>query len=187
MSFLTLSNGSFPSGSEEASFTSNFRIVPNNSRLLATINSFDKKVGSNGIWWQVSWEIYQGEYKGNIIWQPLFLNSSDQKSSDRNKEMYARIFVLCGQQIPKLEPMQHELSLLENKLCGLKITQSTYTDRDGNLREKNNIVEVHSSVGFKEELGVMIEPKAAKSKSQSRLGSVIDELNPPFIDSEIPF
>ena len=186
MTFLTLSTGMKPSGSEEAAFGSKFKIIPNNSKLLAFIDSIVKN-GQHG--WKIVWEIVQGEYKGQTVWQFLTLENPNYPSlADQNKEMFARIFLLAGMQIPEYEPNYAILSQMERKVMGLKIVQDSYI-KDGKLKEVNKILEVHPSAGFIEEIGTKIAPKVPESKYNGIIpkSSTYDEINPPFPDSAISF
>jgi hypothetical protein len=180
MSFLTLSTGQRPTGSSEGAFGSQFKIIPNNSKLLAFIQSIQKQGHSN---WKIVWEIVQGEYKGQTVWQFLALENQNYPDiADRNKEMFARIFVLCGMQIPEFEPNVHVLAQLERKVLGLKIVQDSYL-KDGQPKEVNRVTEVHAPNEFVEEVGIKIEPKA---KAQKKTHDY-NEVNPPFMDSDISF
>src|SRR5258705_10949134 len=114
MAFLTLSTGQKPTGSEEAAFGSQFKIIPNNSKLLGFIQNITKQGNSN---WKIIWEILNGEYKGQTVWQFLALeNQNYPDMADRNKEMFARIFIICGIPIPEMEPNIHILKQMERKV-----------------------------------------------------------------------
>lgn len=183
MGFLTLSTGMKPTGSEEAAFGSQFKIIPNNSKLLGFIQKIQKQYDNN---WKIIWEIVQGQYKGQTIWQFLTLeNQKFPEVADRNKEMFARIFILCGLQVPEIEPTVHILSQMERKVLGLKIIEDSYT-KDGALKEINRITEVHPSKDFIEEIGVkLMAPVQRKSPKQTQ---AYNELNPPpFVDDDLPF
>lgn len=180
MGFLTLSTGMKPTGMGE----SVFGLIPHNSKLLGFIRKIEKQNQSS---WKITWEIVQGEYKGRTVWQFLFLeNHNYPEIADKNKEMFARIFVLCGLPIPETEPNSHTLSLMERKVAGLKIAEDSYT-KDGQLKEINRIVEIHPSQGFVEEIGVKLATPMQK-KSPKHANAAFSELNPPpFADDEIPF
>lgn len=188
MSFLSLSTGQRPTGSAEAAFGSQFKIIPNNSKLLAFIQSIQKQGHAN---WKIVWEIMQGEYKGQTVWQFLSLENQNYPDiADRNKEMFARIFVLCGMQIPEHEPSVHILKQLERKVCGLKIIQDSYL-KEGQTKEVNRITEIHASKDFIEEIGAKIQVKnglANKKQSEHEQFAIYDEKNPPpFQDDPLPF
>ena len=183
MSFLTLKSGSRATGSAEGAFVSQFRVIPNNSKLLAVISKFEKKSNSNGPYWQVTWEVVQGEFKGQSIWQFLSLHNPNYPDlADRNKEMFARIFVCCGMAIPEIEPDAYKLAQMQGKVCGIKVIEKTY-EKDGETKEKNEISEVHPSDAFIEEIGVKMTHHV---KKQSK--SAYSEVNPPpFQDDSVPF
>ncbi len=94
--------------------------------------------------------------------------------------MFMRIFRCCGVKAPEMEPTSHELYLLEGKVCGIKVVEKTYVDRDGKDREKNEIIEIHLSKDFHEEIGEKIIHAPKESKPHS-------EINMPFIEDDVPF
>ena len=180
MGFFTLSTGDKATGSEEKAHFQGFRVIPNNSKVLAVLTEIKKKQGQKAPYYEILWTVYQGEYKDNKITQRIFPWASDERASDRAKEMLFRIFRCCGVLPPEMEPNDHELAQLQNKVCGIKVKEEKYQDSKGNWREKNDTTEVHPSKDFKEEIGEKMKFERLQVKQ--------NDLNPPpFRDDDIPF
>lgn len=183
MGFFTLSTGDKATGNEDKAHYQGFRIIPNNSKLLAVLVDIKKNTGKKAPYYEVIWEIYQGEYRGQKVTQRIFPWASDERASDRAKEMMFRIYRCCGTLPPELEPAPHELSQLCSKICGIKIKEEQY-EYNGEMKDKNDIIEVHPAKEFKEETGQKLQYVPPKQKPKN------DELNPPhddFVDSDLPF
>src|SRR6266404_5094075 len=99
MTFFNLSDGSTASGSAEKAHYTPFKIVPNNSRVFATLTKCEKKQGKKP-YYQIIWEVSAGEYVGNKIHQSIFPWADHEKMSDRAKEMFMRIFKVCNVHAP---------------------------------------------------------------------------------------
>lgn len=180
MSFFTLSDGSKATGSEDRAHFQGFRIIPNNSKILAYLAEIKKNNGQKAPYYEISWVVYQGEYKDNKVTQRLFPWAQNEKASDRAKEMLFRIFKCCGVLPPELEPTQYELAQLQGKVCGIKVKEEEYQDQKGQWKEKNDVIEVHPARDFQEEIGEKMIFKREKLETS--------ELNPPpFKDDDIPF
>ena len=120
--FWELSSGGKPSGSEAASFASNFMQIPDNTQANACVKSFEPKEFDGQKSYQVVWELLDGEFKGALVRQSITPFAQDVKKADRSKEMFVRLYNLCELK-PKHanEPTKEDLAVFQGKSCSIKI------------------------------------------------------------------
>lgn len=122
MSWYNLSSGATPTGSEAASFASNFLQIPDNTTANAKIKSFEPKEFDGQKSFQIVWTLIDGEYKGAMAKQSITPYAQDAVKADRAKEMFVRLYNLC-QLKPKHfnEPTKEDLAAFNGKTCSIKI------------------------------------------------------------------
>lgn len=121
-SWWELSTGQKPSGSESASFASNFLQIPDNTTANAKIKSFEPKEFDGQKSFQIVWTLIDGEYKGAMVKQSITPYAQETVKADRAKEMFVRLYNLCDLK-PKHanEPTKEDLSSFNGKACSIKI------------------------------------------------------------------
>ena len=119
--FFVLSTGDKPTGSEAASFASNFIQVPDNTTANAKVKSFEPKEFESSKSYQIVWELLDGEFKGALVKQSITPFADDAKKADRAKEMFVRLYNLCELK-PKHanEPTKEDLMAFIGKSCCIK-------------------------------------------------------------------
>lgn len=122
MSFWSLSTGSTPTGSEAASFASNFLQIPDNTTANAKIKSFEPKEFDGQKSFQIVWVLLDGDYRNAMVKQSITPYAPETVKSDRAKEMFVRLYNLCDLK-PKHanEPTKEDLKAFEGKTCSIKI------------------------------------------------------------------
>lgn len=178
MGFFTLSDGNIATGNEDKAHFQGFRVIPDGSKVLATITEISKKEGRKANYYEIIWTVSEGQYKGSRVRQSIFPWASDEKASDRAKEMFFRVHRCCGVLPPENEPTSYELSLLINKKCGIKVSEAQYEDNKGVWREKNELVEVHQAKDIQEFIGEKLKFDPPKFPAKN----AYDDRNPPPMD-----
>lgn len=122
MSWYNLSSGQAPTGSEAASFASNFLQIPDNTTANAKIKSFEPKEFDGQRSFQIVWTLTDGDYRGAMVKQSITPYAADAVKADRAKEMFVRLYNLCELK-PKHanEPTKEDLTAFNGKVCSIKI------------------------------------------------------------------
>ncbi len=183
MSFWTTSTGKQVTGSEEDSFIMDFTSIPNNTKARAKIKKLEEgKNYKDEPNFQITWEITDGEFKGRIIKQNLDVFSSDDKKSDKAKNMLARLSVIVNQPFPSdRAPVNSDFLPVINKIAGIKVREMPTTNKKGEEITTNFISEIHQAGNdWVSETGVKIEPS---EKSSSRVESAFSRFQQPMTDN----
>ncbi len=174
--FWSLSTGEKPSGSEAASFVSNFMHVPDNTQANAKIKSFAPKEFDGQKSFQVIWELVDGEFCGALIKQSLTPYAAEPQNADRAKEMFVRLYNLCDLK-PKHanEPSKEDLLVFNGKRASIKIG-------NGLIRgvERTWVREVHSAGHLPVETGhthVVIGTPIESALTRNARGSVSETMD----------
>ena len=184
MSFFTLSTGELATGAADKAHWTVYPIIPDQSQVLAQLLNIEKKQGKVA-YYSIQWEVTKGDYTGVKITQTLFPWSSNESAADRAKQMLMRIYKCVNVPAPQLEPATHELYQLHGRVCGVKVKEKVYIDKNNIDREANDIIEVHPAKGFVESIGTKL-PFTPRTHAQGHTRNTTDERNPPFDDSDIP-
>jgi hypothetical protein len=168
------------SGKSEDAFTRVFSIIPNNTTAIAKIASFKIKEGQ----YSVEWEITQGEFKGQHVFQKIKAFDTDVNKRHRALNMLKYLYGLYKIQPKHNEaPTDEDLKIFIGKTGGIKIQEWSAPKKDGHgYIEGNFVSEVHPVDNFKCETGVKMEVvhnnlESAFSRNQSAPG-LLDDL--PF-------
>ena len=150
MSFFELSTGAKPTGSEAASFASNFMHVPDGTQANAKVKSFEPKEFDGQKSFQVVWELVDGEFRGALVKQSITPYAPEPAKSDRAKEMFVRLYNLCELK-PKHanEPTKDDLTAFIGKKAALKMGNGLIQGV-----ERTWVREVHASGQLEVETGV---------------------------------
>lgn len=181
MSFWDLSTGSKPTGSEAASFASNFLQIPDNTTANAKIKSFEPKEFDGQKSFQIVWTLTDGEYKGAMVKQSITPYAPDQQKADRAKEMFVRLYNLCGLKPSHAnEPTKQDLEVFAGKTCSIKIGNGIIQDV-----ERTWVREVHEANKLPVETGhtpVTVGSPVESAFSRNPRQAKVDDL-----DGDVPF
>lgn len=183
MSFWTTSTGKQITGSEEDSFVMDFTSIPNNTKARAKVKKLEEgknyKEEPN---YQLTWEITDGDFKGRIIKQNFDVFSSDDKKSDKAKNMLARLSAILNQPFPlDRAPVNSDFLSVINKIAGIKVREMPTTNKKGEEITTNFVSELHlAGNDWISETGVKIE---LSDKSSARVESAFSRNQQPFSDN----
>lgn len=178
MSFWNLSDGSKPSGSDSASFASNFGHVPDGTQANAIITNFVPSDFGGEKLYQVTWKLIDGDFANTMVKQSINPFSPDEKKANRSKNMFMRLYNLA-----ELKPT-HSNAPTENDLipflglkCSVKAGNSIIEGK-----EKTWIREVHAMDKLEVKTGHTPVTTGFPDSALSRNPRVNDDLI-----SDIPF
>jgi hypothetical protein len=149
MSFFELSTGQKPTGSEAASFASNFMHMPDNTQANAKIKSFEPKEFEGQKSFQVVWELLDGEFRGALVKQSIRPYDSVVNNADRAKEMFVRLYNIFElKPAHSNEPTKNDLMVFAGKKASIKIGNGPIQGV-----ERTWVREVHASGKLEVETG----------------------------------
>lgn len=166
MNFYTLSDGGKPTGSEEDSHMTGSLIIPHNSKVLATVESFKNftfpNTGDHIL--DLKWKIAAGKYKGIVVQQKFKVFDKKESVRDRALNMFVRLSKIANI-APTHDgaPTDQDLAQFKGRKVGIMVQQWFYQGKEGNF-----ISELHPADGFQEEIGEMIEPPAEHKQQQQQ-------------------
>ncbi len=141
MSFWKLTDGSSPSGSDSASFASNFGHVPEGTQANAVITNFVPSDFGGEKLYQVTWRLLDGDFANTMIKQSINPFSADEKKANRSKNMFMRLYNLAELKPTHANaPTEQDLLPFIGKKCSVKAGNSIIEGK-----EKTWIREIHAA------------------------------------------
>lgn len=180
MNFFELSTGEKPTGSEAASFASNFMQIPDGTQANAKIKSFDPKEFDGQKSFQVVWELTDGEFRGSLIKQSLTPYAPETPKSDRAKEMFVRLYNLCELKPTHAnEPTKQDLMVFIGKKASLKTGNGIIKGV-----ERTWVREVHATGHLEVETGITHITFGSPVESALTRNPRVESLD---INDDVPF
>lgn len=185
MSFWKLSTGQSPSGSEEASFTGSFKIIPDGTTALASIKDFTIDENGDSALYKIIYKIIEGEFSNREVTQKIKCFDAKPSIADRALNMLKRIHDLCNLKPSHANaPNNEDLLLFKGKVLGIKINEWSMIKADGSLSEGNYVSEIHAPAGYECATGVKLDtPKPMIQSALSNNNRVVDN----SLADDIPF
>lgn len=186
MSFWIGQEGKKITGSEEDSFTSVSRIIPDGTSARASIKKalyIDN--ASQGVenFYLIIYTLADGDFKGSEVQQKIRCFDAKPEKAARAKNMLLRLFKLTNVVLKHNDmPTDSDMAPMQNKIVGIKIREWQFNGKEGNWVPEvhANTPEFVSSTGKKLEASteVPISSYADKtSKNQAVAG----------LDEDLPF
>lgn len=185
MSFWKLSTGQSPSGSEEASFTGSFKIIPDGTTARATIKDFILEENGDSALYKVIYKIIEGEFSNREVVQKIKCFDAKQTIADRALNMLKRIHDLSNIKPAHANaPANEDLVLFKGKVLGIKINEWSMIKDDGSISEGNYVSEIHSPTEYECATGIKLD--TPKPMIQSAL-SLHNKTKQVDLADDIPF
>ena len=165
LGFWESKSGMVIDGSDENSFSSSFRIIPDGTTAIAKIHRFELVDRFETPFHQVTWRITEGQFKGQQVRQKLATFDDKPEKQDRALNMMMRLYKIAKQS-PKHSgtPTNNDLKALENTIAGIKIQEWAMEGQEGNW-----VSEVHMlNENFIPEIGKKIERKQGVESALTR-------------------
>ncbi len=157
-------------GSAEDANVGTFKVVPDNTKALGMIKNFELKIFKESVpFYQVTYELIDGDYKGCQVRQKINVFEGEPKKAHRALNMMLRIFQLCSYKPSHTEqPSNDDLAPMKSKILGIKIQEWSDDGKNGNW-----VSEVHAAdKDFVPETGVKLEvnmtPQSAGSRASAK-------------------
>mgnify|MGYP001576459138 CR=1 FL=1 len=131
-------------GSPSDCFTTDMQPLPNNTHVIAECQGAAIEQGDNPHI-QLKWKVLDGEFKGRLLWQKLYIFAQDQKKADKAKNMLMLLFILNNLKVPTEMPTQTDLYGFNGKITSLLVGQYAIPKEDGTIMKGNFIREAHPS------------------------------------------
>ena len=191
--FWVSKSGAPITGTPEASFVKDFSLIPEGTKAIAKIKSFEiieKNSEYRGLekYMQITYKLTSGEFTGREVTQKIKPFDGEPKAIDRNLNMLRLVMDLCGfKPTHNGEPTNQELMMMNNKIVGIVIREWSLMKKDGSgTMEGNYVSEVHPAAGFETETGVKIE-HVHVMPSDSALSRNAKSRSEPDINDDLPF
>lgn len=122
MAFFQSRTGRPVNGSEENSFATNFRSVPDNTQAPAVIKKFSVQEYQGDTYYQVIWQLIDGDHKGAEVKQTIKPFEQDDNKAERALNMMFRIFTIGGLRTDFQDmPINEDLAPLKGQIMAIKI------------------------------------------------------------------
>ena len=191
MGFWTV-DGMVIDGSEKNSFVNRITIVPDGTRAPAMIEAFTLEQPDNiPPFYQITWKLVDGEYKGLNVRQKIHCFDSDGFDSNAKKRaralnMFQRLYILCAlKPLHGDSPTNNDLLPFIRKSLGIVVREWAQPKRDGSgMSEGNWVSEVHGLEGFVTESGIK---QVHEQIVQHAFDAFTQKFNPAELTDDIPF
>lgn len=197
--FWTPPSGNKITGEADKAFLSDFSIIPENSKAVASIKKFvrvDKDANEytgKQSYLEITYKLIDGDFKGREVSQKIKCFDGTDTSLERNLNMLMLVMKLCDfKPTHGGEPTAEELAGMQGTVLGIVIGEWSIAKKDGGIMEGNNVREVYSAEGFECETGVKVEskpepvtsmPESAFTRDKARRDADAKEM----MDDDIPF
>lgn len=122
MSFFQSRTGKTINGSEENSFATNIRHLPDNTQAPAVIKKFTVQEYQGDTYYQIIWQLVDGDFKGSEVKQTIKPFEQDDNKAERALNMMFRIFTLGGLKTDFQDmPVNNDLAPLKGQIMAIKI------------------------------------------------------------------
>jgi len=189
MSFWSLSTGEAPTGTAEASFVSDFSIIPDGTTAPAQIKEFkleDSNQSYPSAFYEITYKVTDGQFKGREVRQKIKCFDAKPNIADRSLNMLKRVYDLTSHKPAHVEaPSTADLRPMVGRIVGIKIREFIGTKQDGTPSNGNYVSEVNKfDKDFEVVVGSKLEvPPTAISSALTR--NAVAGL--PNDGSDIPF
>lgn len=131
-------------GLPELAFTSDMNPLPHKTHVIAECQEV-KIVEGDRPNIEFKWKVLDGEFKGRLLWQKLYVFDLDKKKADKAKNMFMLLFKLNNLTLPKEMPTQNDLYGFHGKVTSLLVGQYAIPKEDGTVMKGNYVMEAHPS------------------------------------------
>lgn len=122
MAFFQSRSGRPVNGSEENSFATNFRSLPDNTQAPAVIKKFIVAEYKEDVYYQIVWQLVDGDFKGAEVKQTIKPFESDDNKAERALNMMFRIFTIGGLRTDFQDmPTNNDLAPLKGQIMAIKV------------------------------------------------------------------
>jgi hypothetical protein len=129
-------------GSAENSHVAFFPTIPDGTTAPGMIKSAEMKEFDGNQFFQVTYKLMDGEFKGREVRQKLKCFDFDDKRRDRAKNMLMRLFKLSNLKLAhKNIPTDKDLLPLQGKILGIKIQEWFDDNKEGNYVSEVYVVD----------------------------------------------
>lgn len=178
MSFWQLTDGSAPSGSDRASFASNFGHVPEGTQANAVITNFVPSVFEGENRYQATWRLLDGDFANVMVKQTINPFSPDENKANRSKNMLVRLYNLCDlKPIHANAPTEQDLAAFIGKKCSIKVGNGIIKGKEATW-----VREVHAMDKLEVKTGHTPVTTGFPDSALSRSSRVVDD-----VSGDIPF
>ncbi len=183
MSFWHSRTGVKIDGSDENCFANYFPQIPDNTVASAVIKHFTMQTFESEDYYQVIWELIDGDYAGSQVRQRISPFDADDNKAQRSLNMLMRLFVLCKIK-PSHDgaPSNDELSAFKGIILCIKTGAGVY-----NSKPFTNVREVHEQGKLATKTGVVTtiidKPTSSVETAFSRNEAKTSDLR----NSDVPF
>lgn len=197
MAFFQSRTGRTVNGSEENSFATNFRSLPDNTQAPAAIKKFVVQEYQGDIYYQIVWQLVDGDFKGAEVKQTIKPFDQDDIKAERALNMMYRIFTIGGLRTDFQDmPVNEDLAALKGKIMAIKIgngiiggEERTWVRevwRDGELETTTGETKVRTGTPSLPVSGTGIPPSPVVDSALSR-NSQRQSAVPNLAEDDIPF
>lgn len=157
MSFWTSELGTL-SGEAKDAFAKTFKVIPDGTTAVAKIVRFYYEENNSKTYYAVEWELIDGDFKGQHVFQKIHAFDNDPKKKHRALNMMMLLYKMYGlKPDSNVAPNNKELAAFQGKIAGIKIQEWSAPREDGSMMEGNWVSEVNPAEGFKSETGIKAE------------------------------
>lgn len=181
MSFWSSNVGRI-TGDEKEAFVKTFENIPDGTKVLAIIKSFELVDAENGKYLEVTWQIKGTEFDGQLVRQKIKCWDNDATKRHKALNMFMLLHNIFKVETVDREPNRADLMRFLNKGAGIKVQLTKPMPETGN--RYNWVSEVHSPQGFETYVPEVVEEKIEIKPKTSYLGVSNPDSD---LDSDIPF
>lgn len=193
--FWESKTGGTITGEAKDAFTPSFEIIPDGSTACASIFKIElmEKEATNYAeatkFYQITWKLTTSNFKGRQVTQKIKCFTGTSESIDRNLNMLRLLMDLCKfKPTHKDAPTTQDLMPMIGSIVGIKIREWSMPKRDGSgILEGNFVSEVHSPVGFQEEVGTKVEHKMIEPAQSALQRNKVDMDDDFLASDDVPF
>jgi len=167
MSFWISPLGQEVSGTPESSFVAGFSIIPDGTKVLASIKKFEFINRDDFQFHQITWVILDGQFKGEQVRQKIHTMDQDPNKRHRALNMMMLIYKMFDASPSADGIPDAELAMFHGKIAGIVIREWQNNGKEGNW-----VSEVHKAAGFEQKTGI----KAKKEVSTGDVNAMLDDI-----------
>jgi len=177
------------SGEAADAFTQTIKIIPDGTMAISKIAKFTLQENYGKKYYEIEWELCDGEFKGRRVFQKIHAFDQDSKKQHKALNMMLLLYKTFNLKPTSSEaPSDQDLLIFNGKIAGIKIQEWSMQRDDGTMAEGNWVSEVHLPQGFKSETGIKAEVVHSHISVDSALGRNPRVKNENLdLDDDVPF
>jgi hypothetical protein len=182
MSFWKSKTGGVIDGSVEHSHAVFFPIIPDGTTATASIKQVELKNFNGESFYQVTYKLIDGDFKGREVRQKIKCFNPDDKKRDRAVNMLMRLFNICGLTPTHLEaPKPDDFIPMAGKIVGIKIQEWADDGKEGNY-----VSEIYAP-DTKFVVATGVKMVHTPQHNADLFNSALSANNAPAIDTDVPW